>query len=1085
MALNACGLWDSRQGQVRWGRWRPVYHADIAVCGSPGTPCSTGIGDVTLFTRALLNHIADRVSIGVVFQRASDEVFSQTKGIQQPVIETRPRRRLVLVDRGGPVPPFVPRQYAVPHHVVAREEMVKLIQAAFRQTIRHDGPGTETSVDRGAVASARSRGGAGSSGIISSGARAGAGGSIGSSGGAPDFYIGGGGADSTGTPSAGLRLVAVHGGGGTGKTTAAMAYVAAVGCQDYPGGVLWLCGETWSALELSMQQVYDRHLSASQQNALPRSVACNAMLQWLAQEHCGRWLVVVDNVDQVDDVLSRFIDSLPPSVGGDVLVTTRASSARVMSALPWAACVEKGVLCTHDAAVAVWRLVSAYNAQHGSHSGWDSGRVPPDMAPADRVEADVGAACSTALQELREVPPDVPNELGQLWLEARGEYAALLQVAKDSECGFCGLPLALVVGTAALCQGGESFSSFLAECEEGGLDHVIRASDSAVVATAPPSATQLLQKHGISSEQRAVIAATLCGGGLAALGQLGDEDVDCIRGDIEREKLHAAVKAARQMGAMADAKAATRLQTRRRLAGVWTLSRAALSEAAQELMGIIAYYPGDCTMEEVLVWGSFPSSSSIARAFRAAEAAAAPSSCKCVGCIAQRRRKVVAALAHELEGVSLVQRRFAAAHTLLPGQCFAAGGGDQATEVPGNDGREEYCCLSVHRVVQAVVRNGIDHATSRVRHVVLAWRAALLRDGDADTAPPSPCRQRVVMPHVARQVMAARHVASTVRHLRLDDAVAAMHGGTSTHDSAHIRLLHHLCTFAWLLCQHGDSDAATSICKWVGAPTRLGSRLWYACVRGCQGRLDDSATLLKESVAIMRQTCTSIGLSDVAASLQGLHVDMVQRPLDAFTLLLEGSMTMFREVHGGKDSSDVAVLLRDVGQVSKAQGRLDESACRLDESLEMLRRIHGSKDHSDVAASLRSLAQLYMAQGRLDGAALLQEESLAMYRRIHGSKDHSDVAASMCRLAQVYMAQGRLDEAALLQEESLVMCRRIHGSKDHSDVAASLLSLAQVYMAQGRLDKAASLHEDSLAMHRRIYGSKDHSGVAASMCSLA
>ena len=534
------------------------------------------------------------------------------------MIETRSRRRLVLVDRGAPVPPFVPRQYAVPHHVVAREEMVKLIQAAFRQTICHDGPGTENSVARGAVAGARSRDGAGPSGIISSGAGAGAGGSSGPGGGTADFYVGGGGADRTGTPSAGLRVVAVHGGGGTGKTTAAMAYVAAVGCQDYPGGVLWLCGETWSALELSMQQVYYQHLSASQHNALPRTEACKAVWQWLTQEHCGRWLVVVDNVDQVEDVLPGFLKTLPPSAVGDVLVTTRASSARVVSAVPSAACVEQGCLRTHDAAVAMWRLVSVYNAQHGSHCGLGSGRIPGNSTAADSAEADSGAAGSTAGQELCEVPPDVPPELQQLWLEARGEYTALLQVAKDSECGFCGLPLALVVGTDALCHGGESFSSFLAACEEGGLDHVIRASDIAVVATAPPSATQLLQKHGISSEHGATIAATLCGGGLAALGQLGDEDVDCIRGDIEREKLHSAVKAARQMGAMADAKASTQLQTRRRLAGVWELSRAALSAAAQELMGIIAYYPGDCTMEEVLVWGSFPSSSSIARAFRAA-----------------------------------------------------------------------------------------------------------------------------------------------------------------------------------------------------------------------------------------------------------------------------------------------------------------------------------------------------------------------------------------------------------------------------------------------------------------------------------
>ena len=116
-----------------------------------------------------------------------------------------------------------------------------------------------------------------------------------------------------------------------GKTTAAIAYVSASHEHEYPGGVVWLCGETYYALELSMQQVYDQHLSGSHAGALSRSEACDALVQWLAYGRRGRWLVVIDNVDCVEDVLPRFLEKMPPSAGGDVLVTTRASSARVCS----------------------------------------------------------------------------------------------------------------------------------------------------------------------------------------------------------------------------------------------------------------------------------------------------------------------------------------------------------------------------------------------------------------------------------------------------------------------------------------------------------------------------------------------------------------------------------------------------------------------------------------------------------------------------------------------------------------------------------------------------------------------------------
>ena len=49
---------------------------------------------------------------------------------------------------------------------------------------------------------------------------------------------------SAGAPYSGsLRVVAVHSGGGMGKTTAASTYVAATREGEYPGGAVWLCGE--------------------------------------------------------------------------------------------------------------------------------------------------------------------------------------------------------------------------------------------------------------------------------------------------------------------------------------------------------------------------------------------------------------------------------------------------------------------------------------------------------------------------------------------------------------------------------------------------------------------------------------------------------------------------------------------------------------------------------------------------------------------------------------------------------------------------------------------------------------------------
>ena len=197
-------------------------------------------------------------------------------------------------------------------------------------------------------------------------------------------------------------------------------------------------------------------------------------------------------------------------------------------------------------------------------------------------------------------------------------------------------------------------------------------------------------------------------------------------GLLERRRLRQAVKAVRQMGPSADAEVTSRSQARQRLAGIWALSRVGLSAAAQELMEIIAYYPADCAMEELLVWGSLPTTSSIARAFAEAESSSPPSSCKCRGCVAQRRRIVVATLAAALVGASLVKRQHYPGHVVFPLGCLTGGVVDRTSKAAHCELQRNYACLSIHRVVQEVVRVG--HATrlkSTPRSVVLAWRASV------------------------------------------------------------------------------------------------------------------------------------------------------------------------------------------------------------------------------------------------------------------------------------------------------------------------------------------------------------------------
>ena len=72
----------------------------------------------------------------------------------------------------------------------------------------------------------------------------------------------------------------------------------------------------------------------------------------------------------------------------------------------------------------------------------------------------------------------------------------------------------------------------------------------------------------------------------------------------------------------------------------------------------------------------------------------------------------------------------------------------------------------------------------------------------------------------------------------------------------------------------------------------------------------------------------------MAASLYSLaQVYQAQGRLDDSASLQEESLAMKRRIHGSKDQVDVAASLYSLAQVYQAQGRLDDSASLHEESL--------------------------------------------------------------------------------------------------------------------------------------------------------
>ena len=247
-----------------------------------------------------------------------------------------------------------------------------------------------------------------------------------------------------------------------------------------------------------------------------------------------------------------------------------------------------------------------------------------------------------------------------------------------------------------------------------------------------------------------------------------------------------------------------------------------------------------------------------------------------------------------------------------------------------------------------------------------------------------------------------------------------------------------------------------------------------------QGEPDEAASMRREVLEMRRRILgeehpgTIRAMSNLARSLGD------QGKLDKATLIqrevLEKRRRILGEEHPGTISAmgNLARSLRD-------QGELDEAASMNREVLEMMRKTLG-EEHPDTIKAMGNLAHSLRGQGELDEAASMRREVLEMRRRILG-EEHPDTIRAMGSLAKSLRHQGRPDEAASMQREVLKKGRSILGEK-HPDIIRVMGNLARSLRDQGKPDEAASMQREVLEMRRRILG-EEHPDTIRAMGNLS
>ncbi|RXH56804.1 tetratricopeptide repeat protein [Granulicella sibirica] len=273
----------------------------------------------------------------------------------------------------------------------------------------------------------------------------------------------------------------------------------------------------------------------------------------------------------------------------------------------------------------------------------------------------------------------------------------------------------------------------------------------------------------------------------------------------------------------------------------------------------------------------------------------------------------------------------------------------------------------------------------------------------------------------------------------------------------------------WALCQrlivHSQSCASLAA-EWsfdfAGVANLLNKAAYYLDDRAL---FTEAEPLYQHSLAV-REKISGPEHPDVATGLNNLAVLYRKRGKYAEAESLYQRSLALRERVFGPNDPDVAASLNNLALLYRRQGRYAEAEPLYQRCCAIQERTLGP-DHPDLATGLSNLALLYQSQDRDAEAEPLYQRSLAIRERVLGPY-HPDVAISLNNIASFYDRRGKYGESEPLYQRSLTIFEGAQGP-NHPDVATVLENLAKLYEAQGMLREATPFWERARSI-REMHG---------------
>jgi tetratricopeptide (TPR) repeat protein len=169
----------------------------------------------------------------------------------------------------------------------------------------------------------------------------------------------------------------------------------------------------------------------------------------------------------------------------------------------------------------------------------------------------------------------------------------------------------------------------------------------------------------------------------------------------------------------------------------------------------------------------------------------------------------------------------------------------------------------------------------------------------------------------------------------------------------------------------------------------------------------------------------------------------------------------------GASHPDMAQILNNLAALYQVQGKYAEAEPLLVCALAISEQEVGA-NHPDTARSLSNLAELYYEQGKYEQAEPLMKRVLAIREQKLGAT-HPDTATSLNNLAELYRIQRKYVEAEPLYVRALSI-REQELDPHHPATATSLNNLVLLYLEQGRYVEAEPLLERALSIREQELG---------------